>query len=236
MKVEIRKLPVSRKVSLIEATNCHSNLADKPEMSGQGITEAYINQFKADILAAENFKTSKNIQKEKAAWTVLLKVKIKACQKWLKRGEFYLELAFQPKSPQVAEYPDYLPAKNDAVLTGDAMTAAANVLTKYLTKVTEKGMPATFLAEGATLNEELKTLDTQIGSADSDFEQYTIERNLALVKVYDAVNVINKAGRIVYENDPAKLKSFESPWPKNDGGSEEEEAKPVEPIVPPVVS
>jgi len=105
MKVEIRKLPVSRKVSLIEATNCHSNLADKPEMSGQGITEAYINQFKADILAAENFKTSKNIQKEKAAWTVLLKVKIKACQKWLKRGEFYLELAFQPKSSQGTEYP-----------------------------------------------------------------------------------------------------------------------------------
>jgi hypothetical protein len=32
--------------------------------------------------------------------------------------------------------------------------------------------------------------------------------------VYDAVNEINRAGRIVYENDPAKLKSFESPWPK----------------------
>lgn len=59
--------------------------------------------------------------------------------------------------------------------------------------------------------EELKTLATQIGSADDDFEQYTIERNLALFKVYDEVNVINKAGRIVYENDPAKLKSFESP-------------------------
>ncbi|PIP76390.1 MAG: hypothetical protein COW85_14500 [Ignavibacteria bacterium CG22_combo_CG10-13_8_21_14_all_37_15] len=97
-------------------------------------------------------------------------------------------------------------------------------------------MPATFLAEGATLNEELKTLDTQVGAADSDFEQYTIERNLALVKVYDAVNVINKAERIVYENDPAKLKSFESPWPKGGGGNEEEQTPPVEPIVPPVVS
>lgn len=144
MKTEIKKLPVSRKILLAEATKCHSNLADKLEMSGQGITEAYINQFKTDILAAENFKTSKNILKEKTAWTVLLKAKLKACQKWLKSGEFYLELAFQPKSPQVAEYPDYVSAKKNAVLTGDAMTAAANVLTKYLTNVTEKGMPATF--------------------------------------------------------------------------------------------
>ncbi len=228
MKVEIRKLPVSRKVLLTEAKNCHSNLADKPEMSTQGITEAYINQFKADMLAAENFKTSKNIQKEQAAWTVLLKAKLKACQKWLKRGEFFLELAFQPKSPQVDEYPDYVTAKKDAVLTKDALTAAGNVLTKYLIKVTEKEMPATFLAEGVTLSEELKTLAAQVGSADDDFEQYTIERNLAQLKVYDAVNTINKAGRIVYENDPAKLKSFESPWPKNDG----EEAKPTDPVPP----
>ena len=232
MKIEIRKLPVSRKVLLTAAKNCHSNLTDKPEMSGQGITEAYINLFKADILAAGNFKTNKDIQKEKAAWTVLLKTKLKACKKWLTSGEFYLELAFKPKSPQVAEYPDYLPAKNDAVLTSDAITSASNVLTKYLTKVTEKGMPATFLAEGVTLTEELKTLDTQVGSADDDFEQYTIERNLALLKVYDAVNTINKVGRIVYENDPSKLKSFESPWPKSDGGNEEEETPSVEPIVP----
>jgi len=232
MKNEIPKLPVSRKVLLTVAKTCHSNLTDKPEMSGQGITEAYINKFKADILTAENFKTSKNIQKEGAAWTVLLKAKLKACQKWLKRGEFFLELTFQPKSPQTAEFPDYIAAKNNAVLTGDAMTAAANVLTKYLTKVTENGMPATFLAEGVTLTEELKTLATQIGSADNDFEQYTIERNLALLKVYDAVNTINKAGRIVYENDPAKLKSFDSPWPKNGGGDEEEQTPPVEPQVP----
>ena len=231
MKVEIRKLPVSRKVLLTEAKNCHSNLADKPEMSGQGITEAYINQFKADMLAAENFKTSKNIQKEQAAWTVLLKAKLKACQKWLKRGEFFLELAFQPKSPQVNEYHDYVTAKKDAVLTKDALTAAGNVLTKYLIKVTEKEMPATFLAEGVTLSEELKTLAAQVGSADDDFEQYTIERNLAQLKVYDAVNTINKAGRIVYENDPAKLKSFDSPWPKSDGGDAEEA-----PAVPPAVS
>lgn len=234
MQVEIRKLPVSRKVLLEEAKKCHSNLADKPEMSGQGITEGYINQFKADMLTAENFKTSKNIQKEKAAWTVLLKAKLKACQKWLKRGEFFLELAFQPKSPQTAEYPDYASAKKNAVLTGDAMTAAANVLTKYLTNVTEKGMPATFLSEGVTLSEELKSLATQVGAAESDFKEYTIERNLALLKVYDAVNTINKAGRIVYENDPAKLKSFETPWPKNDGGSEEEETSPAEPTVPSV--
>lgn len=234
MQVEIRKLPVSRKVLLEEAKKCHSNLADKPEMCGQGITEVYINQFKADMLTAGNFKTSKNIQKEQAAWTVLLKAKLKACQKWLKRGEFFLELAFQPKSPQTAEYPDYLTAKNEAVLTGDAMTAAANVLTKYLTNVTEKGMPATFLADGVTLSEELKTLATQVGAAESDFKEYTIERNLASLKVYDAVNTINKAGRIVYENDPAKLKSFDSPWPKSDGGDEEEQTPPVEPNVPPV--
>ncbi|MFA6596823.1 MAG: hypothetical protein WCS69_03805 [Ignavibacteriaceae bacterium] len=236
MKVEIKKAPVSRKVLLAEAKNCYSNLVDKPEMSEQGITEAYITQFKADILAAENFKTNKDIQKEKTAWIVLLKAKLKACQKWLKRGEFYLELAFQPKSSQTAEYPDYSSAKNNAVLTGDAMNAAATVLTKYLTKVTENGMPATFLAEGVTLTEELKTLDTQIGAAEDDFEQYTIERNLALLKVYDAVNTINKAGRIVYENDPAKLKSFESPWPKSEAGEDEAATPPVEPPVPPVVS
>ncbi len=227
MQVEIKKLPVSRKVLLEEAKKCHSNLADKPEMSAQGITEAFINQFKADMLTAENFKTSKNIQKEQAAWTVLLKAKLKACKKWLKRGEFFLELAFQPKSPQTAEYPDYIAAKNEAVLTGDAMTAAANVLTKYLTKVTEKGMPAAFLAEGVTISEELKSLATQVGAAESDFKEYTIERNLALLKVYDAVNTINKAGRIVYENDPAKLKSFETPWPKNGSANEEEETPPV---------
>ena len=234
MKSEIKKPPVSRKILLTEATKCHSNLADKPEMSGQGITEAFINQFKADILATGNFKTNKDIQKEKAAWTVLLKTKLKACKKWLTSGEFYLELAFQPKSPQTAEYPDYVSAKKNAVLTGDAMTAAANVLTKYLTNVTEKGMPATFLAEGVTLSEELKTLATQVGAAESDFKEYTIERNLASLKVYDAVNTINKAGRIVYENDPAKLKSFDSPWPKSDGGEEEEQTSPVEQNVPPV--
>jgi len=234
MKSEIKKPPVSRKILLTEATKCHSNLADKPEMSGQGITEAFINQFKADILATGNFKTNKDIQKEKAAWTVLLKTKLKACKKWLTSGEFYLELAFKPKSPQVAEYPDYVSAKKNAVLTGDAMTAAANVLTKYLTNVTEKGMPATFLAEGVTLSEELKTLATQVGAAESDFKEYTIERNLASLKVYDAVNTINKAGRIVYENDPAKLKSFDSPWPKSDGGEEEEQTSPVEQNVPPV--
>jgi len=234
MKNEIPKLPVSRKVLLTVAKTCHSNLTGKPEMSGQGITEAYINLFKADILAAGNFKTNKDIQKEKAAWTVLLKTKLKACKKWLTSGEFYLELAFKPKSPQVAEYPDYLPAKNDAVLTSDAITSASNVLTKYLTKVTEKGMPPTFLTEGAALNSELKTLAEQIGAADKGFEQYTVERQLALFKVYEEVNTINKAGRIVYENDPAKLKSFDSPWPKNDGADEEEQTPPVEQPVPPV--
>ena len=116
MKSEIKKPPVSRKILLTEATKCHSNLADKPEMSGQGITEAFINQFKADILATGNFKTNKDIQKEKAAWTVLLKTKLKACKKWLTSGEFYLELAFKPKSPQVAEYPDYVSAKKNAVV------------------------------------------------------------------------------------------------------------------------
>jgi len=232
MKNEISRIPVSRKILLKAARDCHSNLADKPEMSAHGITAVFITQFMSDILAAENFKTSKDIQKEKAAWTVLLKSKLKACKKWLTSGEFYLELAFKPKSPQVAEYPNYLPAKNNPILTCDAMLSAANVLTKYLSKVTEMGIPETFLTEGAALAQELKALSVQIGAADNDFEQYTIERNIALMKVYQSVNTINKAGRIVYENDPAKLKSFDSPWPKNGGGDEEEQTPPVEPQVP----
>lgn len=234
MNTEVKKVPVSRKILLTEASKCHANLVDKPELNGQGITEAYINQFKADILAAANFKTNKDVQKEQAALTALLKVKLKACRKWLKSGEFYLELAFKPKSPQTTEYPDYTSAGNNAVLTSDAMTSAANVLTKYLTQVTEKGMPSTFISNGAVLNTELKSLAEQIGASEMNFEQYTVERQLALYKVYEEVNTINKAGRLVYENDPVKLKSFESPWPKSDGGDEEEGTPPTDPTPPPV--
>ncbi|MCK9426836.1 MAG: hypothetical protein M0Q21_12425 [Ignavibacteriaceae bacterium] len=232
MKVEIKKLPVSRKILLEEANNSYSNLADKPELAAQGITEAYKAGFKSDILAAENFKSDKEIKKEKAALTVLVKAKLKDCHKWLKKGENFLELTFKQKSPQTAEYPDYQGAKNNDILTIDAMSSAGNVLTKYATEVTAKGMSAIFVTEGATLKDDLKALGLQIGSAEDDFEQYTIERNLALVKVYDEINEINRAGRLVFEKDPAKLKSFESPWFKNGGGNEE--APPVEPIVPPV--
>jgi len=231
MKSEIKKLPVSRKVLLKAAKVCHSNLADKPEMSVQGITKAYIDQFMVDITAAENFKTNNKVQKEKTAWTVLLKAKLKACKKWLTSGVFYLELAFKPKSPQVAEYPDYVPAENDEVLTSDAIISAATVLKKYLPQVTEKGMPDTFLAEGAALNQDLKTLSVMKGAAETEFEQCTIERNIALIKVYDAVNTINKAGRIVYAEDPAKLKTFESPWPQS-VGSDEEATPPADTTTP----
>ncbi len=234
MNTEVKKVPVSRKILLTEARKCHANLVDKPELNGQGITEAYINQFKADILAAANFKTNKDVQKEQAALTALLKVKLKVCRKWLRSGEFYLELAFKPKSPQTAEYPDYASAGSDAQLTSDAMISAANVLTKYLNQVTANGMPSTFLTEGTALNNELKSLSERIGSAEKGFLQYTIERQIALYKVYEEVNTINKAGRLVYENDPVKLKSFESPWPKSDGGDEKEETPPTDPTPPPV--
>jgi len=40
-------------------------------------------------------------------------------------------------------------------------------------------MTATFLADGVALSEELNTLGTQIGSADVDFEQYTIAESCA---------------------------------------------------------
>jgi len=232
MKVEIKKLPVSRKVLLEEATKCSTNLKDKPQLAEQGITEEYITDFKSDIITAGGFKSDKEIRKTKTALTVLVKAKRKACIRWFKRGENFLEKAFKIKSPQVAEFPDYQSSKNSNVLLLDDIKAASNILNKYLAELTAKGMPVTFLAEGATLSGELNALDLLMAASEDDFEEYTIQRNLALLKVYEEINEINRAGRIVYENDPAKLKSFESPWPSTGGVSNEEAAPPQEPAPP----
>ena len=124
MKFEIKNVPVSRKVLLHEADNCYANLADKPELGGQAIAEVYITEFKNVITSAEHFKSNNQIRKVKAAYTVLLNAKLKECQKWLKRGEYFLELVFKQRSHQLAEYPNYQNVKRDEILTLDALSSA----------------------------------------------------------------------------------------------------------------
>ncbi len=118
MGEDIKKIHVSRKKLLQETNKGWLSLEDNLKLILQGVMGAYRGEFNTDILTAENFKSNNIITKEKTTQTVLVKIKLKECHRWVKKWENYLEIIFskglypKQKLPQVEKFPDFQEVKN----------------------------------------------------------------------------------------------------------------------------
>ena len=209
-------LPVSRTKLFKEADKTYETTKGLEKLDLSGLTPEYYDAFAANILNAKNFKTAEEVIKANAKKLAEVKKKCELCYDWVKKLQFYLKRAFGEDSAQWKEFPGNLSeAKTDAAEMLNLLPSAFTLADKYVTEFSAKGMPADYRQTGETLKTELETITKEHGKIVEQSESYTIQRQLAHLKVYDTVNEINEAGRREYKDDPVTLKLFESPWPQN---------------------
>lgn len=206
------------KTTLSNARNTVSALADF------GVTEEKLNQFAADIQAAEDLPGETQNRIELRELTHQKEEALDNCYQWGRNLRVRLQLAFGKDSSQANSFPSK--AFNEAINSENAMMPVMEILIrlagKYQTELAEFGQTPEILARGGELLTSLRESDSVQEVKKDEKRQATQERYQKFKNLYDTVNKINKVGRMVFANDPVHYALFESKWPRSTAAAPEE--------------
>ncbi len=207
-------LPVSQEELLEKANEWDEKAKTHPELEEYGINQEFITGFEGEITDAAGYKTAKEVDKETAVLTAKKESKKKECYKWIKTSLVHYEKVYPNKnSAERKLFPeDYSKARTDDTHTVFIMPTIINLLTNNKDKLIAKGMKAEFIDKGAALLAELNSAKLDQKNKLEEDELYTIQRRIALNKVYNSINDISKAGQLAHEDDKEIGNYFDSPW------------------------
>lgn len=203
-------LPVPEQKVLETAKTTLAIAKEKPELSKYGFGADYFTAFEADINNAALFKSDEEISREIVAGTALKNEKLTEAVKWGEGIKLRLELAV-PEAK--IEFPaNFKKARKDEKIMLEVLPNISSLADKYSDELKEKGLTDEEKAQGALLRSELDSLNKAQENLKKRRPEYTAERIAAYMKLYDAVNEINKAGRLAYADSEAELLLFKTPW------------------------
>jgi len=197
------------KTTLENARAHQANLADF------GVTTQLLDEFAANIQAAEALPDETANRIDLRSLTQEKKDALDACFQWGRKLRARLQLAFGNASPQASAFPskEFNAASGSESKMMPVMEILINLATQHQSELAAVGQTPEILAEGSALLESLRQTDQAQELKKDTKRSATQERYQKFQVIYDAVNRINRVGRLVFENDPVKRALFESKWP-----------------------
>ena len=216
-------LPVPEQKLLETAKTVLAYAKEKPRLTQFGFDTAYFTALEASINTAAGYKTDEELSKEIVTGTGLKNEKLAEAGKWGDGIKLRLELA-QPEAKK--EFPvNFGKAKKDEKLMLEVLPNIDSLIVKHEEKLKAKGLTDEEKGKGITLRNELDELNKTQENLKKRRPEYTAERIAAYMKLYDAVNEINKAGRLAYSDSETELLLFKTPWAVSEKKSKAEEPK-----------
>jgi hypothetical protein len=195
-----------------------------------GITEVALNEFDQKIIVAEKTPSHLALRIEQKELTSTKNNVLAECVEWINKLKTRMEFAFRKNSPELAAFP--LKELKKAVNSEDQMMRmmeiCLNIGDKHKSVLVVHGQTPEVLNRGRQLHTELSQADRVQEIQKSNKRSVTQERNELFQELYDTVNKINKAGQIIFKNDPVNRVLFDSKWPKPTKVKEEPEAPGTE--------
>jgi len=127
-----------------------------------------------------------------------------------------LDLGFGRASHEYARFPnDQLDeAKHDDGVMMDLMETIIRLSEKHQKALARVGLTPAVIQEGKDLLQDFQDADADQEIKKVERPATTVERHDAHQRVYDLSNVVLKAGRRVFKDNPTIYKLFRSPWTK----------------------
>lgn len=187
---------------------------DQEQLGTVGIDREYLDELESDIEAADALHSHEQNQGALGTITDAKNKLTELCYGWIRSVRSRMDRVFGVTSVEYARLPKS-PArgKGRESIMIPAMEQAIQVAEEYHDKLQEVGQTDEDIEEG-------KELRTRLRAGDGKQELKKIE-NLSDTRIreemfgslYDRVNQINRVGRDLFADDPAKLARYQSPWP-----------------------
>jgi len=220
------QLPVPEQIVLETSKTTLALAKEKPKLARFGFDAAYFTALENRISTAAAFKTDEELSRELVVGTGLKNRKLEEAAIWLEGIKLRLALAL-PEAKK--EFPsNYFKAKKDEKLMLEVLVNTHTLVLKYETELKSKGLTDEEKAQGLILRDELDELNKAQENLKKRRPEYTAERVAAYMNLYEAVNEINKAGKLAYADSETELLLFKSPWPVR--GKRGKETKTEQPV------
>ncbi|MFZ5515365.1 MAG: hypothetical protein ACOY90_01920 [Candidatus Zhuqueibacterota bacterium] len=199
-------------VSKTTLTSARNNLTALAEF---GITNVMLDQFDAQIQAAEALSGETQNRVELGDLTNDKEEALDACYQWGRKLRVRLQLAFGKNSSQASSFPskDFQNAVNSENIMMTVMEVLISLAEKYKAELANFGQTPEILAQGSEFLNNLRQTDSVQEVKKDVKRQATQDRYQQFKNLYDTIIKINRVGRILFENDPVHLALFESKWP-----------------------
>jgi hypothetical protein len=186
------------------------------QLGTMGFNRARLNQFETEIKRAETTPSDLAKRIEIKGLTSTKNEILAECFDWGKKLFTRMEFVFDSKSPEVAAFPskELRNAEKSENRMMKVMEPMIQLAEKHQSQLAAQGFTPEELDQGKNLLTQLRQADAsqELGK---DMKTATREERLELFNsLYQTVNQINKAGRLLFKNDSTKRVLFESKWPK----------------------
>ena len=190
--------------------------ADQADLEILGVTDAWLSQYQQEIDTAEAMPDHRGRQTQQVELTQDKDEDLEACYHWGLSLQERIRFLHGTGSPLHKRFPTA--ALHDAHNSERKMMPLMETLIEIAIELegglTEDGEPPELAADGIELLAALRASDHDQETKRVDNLAATQERTEAFQNLYDKVNRINRAGRVVFKGNPAKLARYRSPWYK----------------------
>lgn len=208
-------LPQSTEKILVEAKNTLRIAHDYADtLQTFGISDAFLTQMQTDIESAEALPTEAMNRVDLKLMTGSKDDILDDCYLWGRQLKLRLDLAFGKRSEQtkLLSGTDLSNAGKSEVQMTSLMELMVKLANQYQTELADVGQTPEILEQGTTLLNSLRTADSDQELKKKTKRLETSERHDVFYQLYDAVNRINRIGRMVFTGDESKRLLFMSPW------------------------
>jgi len=196
---------------LTEAKLAHGRAEeDQDALAILGVSTEWLDAFGQEIEAAESLPDIVGQRVELTALTNEKDDVLEECYTWADNLQERIRFLFGTNSSLYQRFPtDQL---DEARRSERKLMPLMDALIQIAEELGEDHMPAEEMDAGRELQAELRAADEVQEKQKVDSLSVTEERTQVFQTLYDKVNRINRAGRIVFKNDPVKAARYRSPW------------------------
>ena len=184
-----------------------------------GIDPVFLAAFALAIVETEALFDENKERYDLKILTAIKNEILERCYTWCREVYVRIEMAFGKDSKEVLSFPSKIltAAYDSEKRMSPVMETIISIAIEHETILANFGQDAVILAEGTTLLNELREADKNQQHKKVHKKEATQIRHIYFNRLVDYVNNVNKIGRIVFKNDPAKYVLFESPWGSHSG-------------------
>lgn len=199
----------------VAATVLSHARANLSALSAFGINEGMLQEFENGINEAKALPREISNRAQLKVQTRTKQEVLDNCYDWSTHTKLRIEMAFGRKSVQTNAFPSKevrRGRKSERVMLG-IFEMIIGLAEQYQTELAAYGQTEDFLTQGKDLYQQLRAANEAQELKKKEKVAATKVRREKFKALYDTVNRINKAGQVVFKNEPAKQVLFQRLWP-----------------------